>query len=176
MNPRLIKKQATRFPEAWVFEPVLYADERGRLAETYSNENYSQFGIFDSFVQDLVTWSVRNVIRGPHWDDRMAKLIQVLKGEIFDVIIDMRPHSPTYKTWQGFALSAENRHQLYVPKGFAHGFLTRADENIVHYKMSAQHDPAQEHRIHWRDSSVGIEWPTTTNVLVSEKDDAPSPT
>ncbi|MDP9016979.1 MAG: dTDP-4-dehydrorhamnose 3,5-epimerase, partial [Candidatus Eremiobacteraeota bacterium] len=130
-------------------------------------------GIVDTFVQDLVTWSKARVIRGPHWDDRMAKFIQVLKGEIFDVIVDMRESSTTYKQWEGTILSAENRVQLYVPKGFAHGFLTLAEENIVHYKMSAQHDPAREHRLHWKDPSVAIQWPHMDDVIISEKDDAP---
>lgn len=174
MNPKLIETHTTSFPDARIFTPVAFEDERGRLAETYSLENYEPFGLRETFVQDLVTWSSRHVIRGPHWDDRMAKFIQVLKGEIYDVIVDMRPGSPTYKKWEGFNLSESNRHQLYVPKGFAHGFLTLGSENIVHYKMSAQHDPAHEKRIHWRDPEIGIEWPVTFGVLVSAKDDAPS--
>lgn len=158
-----------------MFVPALFEDARGRLEETYSTSNYNELGLADAFVQDLVTWSKRHVIRGPHWDERMAKLIQVLKGEIFDVIIDMRQSSPTYLQWEGFALSSANRRQLYVPKGFAHGFLTLAEENIVHYKMSAQHDPRFEKRIHWQDPRIGIRWPQTAGVLVSPKDDAPSP-
>lgn len=174
MNPKLIQALETSFTEARLFVPVLFEDERGRLQESYSADNYEGLGLNDSFVQDLVTWSKRHVLRGPHWDDRMSKFIQVFKGEIFDVIVDMRPTSPTYRKWEGFILSEQNRHQLYVPKGFAHGFLSLATENIVHYKMSAQHDPRFEKRIHWRDPVIGIEWPVTDGVVVSAKDNASS--
>ena len=174
VKPELIQEFSTNFAEARLFAPVVFADARGELVETYSSRNYRKFGITDDFVQDLTTWSGRHVIRGPHWDDRMAKFIQVLKGEIFDVIVDMREASPTYRKWQGFYLSDKNHEQLYVPKGFAHGFLTLAEENAVLYKMSAQHDASQEHRIHWRDPAIAIEWPVVDSVTISEKDDAPS--
>jgi dTDP-4-dehydrorhamnose 3,5-epimerase len=123
-------------------------------------------------VQDSVSRSRRNVIRGMHIDPRMAKLVQALKGSIFDVIVDMREGSPTYKRWEGFELSDDNHRQLYVPAGFAHGFLAQSDEVVVMYKMSAHYDPAFERGVRWNEPSVGIVWPLTGEPIVSPKDAA----
>ena len=113
----------------------------------------------DDWVQDSVSRSSRNVLRGMHIDPRMAKLVQALEGTIFNVIVDLRPGSPTYRRWEGFVLSEDNHHQLYVPAGFAHGFLAQSDEVVVMYKMSAHYDPAFESGMRWNDPAVGIEWP-----------------
>ena len=102
----------------------------------------------------------------------MAKLVQALQGTIYDVIVDLRAGSPTYKRWEGFELSADNHRQLYVPAGFAHGFLARSEEVIVMYKMSAHYDPAHEAGIRWDDPSVGIEWPLDGDPILSPKDAA----
>lgn len=169
----MIRVESTRFPEAKLFVPDTFTDRRGILEETYSQASYAALGITDSFVQDTVTWSAKHVLRGPHYDPRMAKFVQVLRGKVFDVIVDMREDSPTYKQWQGFELSFENHHQLYIPRGFAHAFLTLCEETIFHYKLSVHYDPAQERRINWRDPSVQIEWPIVDGVIVSEKDAAP---
>lgn len=157
-----------------MFVPQVFEDDRGRLEETYSQSNYAALGLESPFVQDLVTWSGRNVLRGPHYDLRMAKFVQVLKGLVFDVIVDMREGSAQYKQWEGYYLSDHNHYQLYVPPGFAHGFLALADEVIFHYKMSAQHDLAYEHRIAWDDPSIGIKWPLVGELRISEKDRAPT--
>lgn len=169
----MIQMLPTRFSEAKLFVPEVYEDDRGLLSETFSEKNYATLGLDVSFVQDLVTWSGRNVIRGPHYDFRMAKFVQVLKGQVFDVIVDMRKESAQFKQWQGFHLSAHNHHQLYIPPGFAHGFLTLSDEAIFHYKMSAQHDLAHEHRILWNDPTIGIEWPLVGDLRISQKDSTP---
>ena len=126
----------------------------------------------DDWVQDSVSRSRRNVIRGMHADRRMAKLVQALKGQIYDVIVDLREESPTYKRWEGFTLSDENHHQLYVPAGFGHGFLAQSDEVVVMYKMSALYDPAHEFGIRWNDPSVGVAWPLEGAPLLSAKDAA----
>jgi dTDP-4-dehydrorhamnose 3,5-epimerase len=102
----------------------------------------------------------------------MAKLVQCLRGKIFDAIVDARPKSPTYLRWDGFILDDENHHQLYVPAGFAHGFLTLSDEAIVAYKQTAHFDPASEFRLRWDDPRVGIAWPLLGAPIVSAKDAA----
>jgi dTDP-4-dehydrorhamnose 3,5-epimerase len=162
----------TTFPEAKVYVPDVYLDERGFFKETYSRDKYAQAGMRDAWVQDSVSRSRRNVLRGMHIDPRMAKLVQALKGTIYDVIVDARPESPTYRQWEGFVLSEDNHHQLYVPAGFAHGFLAQSDEVVVMYKMSAHYDPAFERGIRWNDPAIGIEWPLDGAPIVSAKDAA----
>lgn len=169
----MIAVVATRFDEAKIFVPDIFTDERGVLEETFSAKNYRELGLTDVFVQDTVTWSHKHVLRGPHYDFDMAKFVQVLRGSVFDVIVDMRVGSKTFKQWQGFELSSDNRRQLYIPRGFAHGFVTLSDDVIFHYKLTAHHDPANELRIHWRDPLIGIVWPVTEGVIVSAKDAAP---
>ena len=139
--------------------PDVHSDERGFFKETYSSQRYEEAGVSGPFIQDNVSFSKRSVLRGMHYDLRMAKLVQVLFGRVFDVVIDMREGSPTYKEWDGFELTAENHHQLYVPPGFAHGFLTLSDRALVMYKQTALYDPKQERAVSWNDPSVGIEWP-----------------
>ncbi len=162
----------TTFPEAKVYVPDVYLDERGFFKETYSRDKYAQAGMRDAWVQDSVSRSRRNVLRGMHIDPRMAKLVQALKGTIYDVIVDARPESPTFRQWEGFVLSEDNHHQLYVPAGFAHGFLAQSDEVVVMYKMSAHYDPAFERGIRWNDPAIGIEWPLDGAPIVSAKDAA----
>ena len=160
------------FEEAKVYVPDAFADDRGYFKETYSQRKYAEFGMRDAWVQDSVSRSRRNVLRGMHGDPRMAKLVQCLRGKIFDAIVDARPEAPTYLRWDGFILDDENHHQLYVPAGFAHGFLTLSDEAIVAYKQTAHFDPASEFRLRWDDPRVGIAWPLLGAPIVSAKDAA----
>jgi dTDP-4-dehydrorhamnose 3,5-epimerase len=162
----------TDFPEAKLYVPDVFPDARGYFKETYSSDKYAAAGRHDDWVQDSVSRSQRNVVRGMHYDMRMAKLVQVLLGRIFDVIVDVRPGSATYKRWQGFELSADNHLQLYVPAGFAHGFCALDDDNIVQYKMTAHFDPSQERTLSWNDPSVGIKWPLAGAPILSPKDAA----
>lgn len=168
----MILVRDTQFAEAKVFVPDVYEDARGFFKESFSRSKYAALGLHDVWVQDSVSRSKRNVIRGMHSDPRMAKFVQVLAGQIYDVIVDVREGSPTFRRWQGFELSAANHHQLYVPKGFAHGFLAQSDDVIVHYKMSAEFDPAQERVLSWRDPQVGIVWPLRGDPILSPKDAA----
>jgi dTDP-4-dehydrorhamnose 3,5-epimerase len=168
----MIRVIDTDFPDAKIYIPDVFEDPRGYFKETYSSDKYAAAGMHDLWVQDSVSRSKRHVIRGMHYDMRMAKLVQVLQGRIFDVIVDARPESPTYRKWQGFELSAANHHQLYVPRGFAHGFLALGDDNIVHYKMTALFDPSQERIMSWRDPRVGIRWPLDGEPILSRKDAA----
>jgi dTDP-4-dehydrorhamnose 3,5-epimerase len=168
----MIEVVATSFPDAKVYVPDVFPDARGFFKETFSRNKYVALGMSDDWVQDSVSRSRRNVIRGMHIDARMAKLVQALKGTIYDVIVDMRDGSPTYKRWEGFVLSDDNHRQLYVPAGFAHGFLAQSDDVIVMYKMSAHYDPAYESGLRWNDQSVGIAWPLDGEPLLSPKDAA----
>jgi len=166
----MISVRDTTFPEAKLYLPDVFEDDRGFFTETYSRDKYAALGMRDEWVQDSVSRSSHNVIRGMHYDMRMAKLVHVLVGRIYDVIVDVRESSPTYKRWEGFYLSADNHWQLYVPKGFAHGFLALAPDNVVHYKMTAHFDPTHERILSWRDPSVGIVWPLVGEPRISRKD------
>jgi dTDP-4-dehydrorhamnose 3,5-epimerase len=161
---------ATQFSEAKLITPDVHSDARGYFKETYSRRTYEAIGIRDVWLQDSVSRSARNVLRGMHYDMRMAKLVEVLEGAVFDVIVDMREASPTFKKWQSFSLTGDSHLQLYVPRGFAHGFLALSDTVIFHYKMSAMYDPAQERLLKWNDPSVGIAWPLEGAPILSPKD------
>lgn len=168
----MLKIRATKFADAKLFEPDVFADERGYFKETYSSNKYAALGLDDVFLQDNVSRSHRNVLRGMHYDMRVAKLVQCLAGKIFDVIIDAREGSSTYLQWEGYELTADNHLQLYVPKGFAHGFLALSDEVIVSYKQSEHFDPSHERGLAWDDPAIGIAWPLTGKPIVSGKDRA----
>ncbi|HME81144.1 MAG TPA: dTDP-4-dehydrorhamnose 3,5-epimerase [Candidatus Eremiobacteraceae bacterium] len=165
----MIQVIETDFPEARIFVPDVFKDDRGFFKETYARDKYAALGMRDEWLQDSVSQSRRHVLRGMHYDMRMAKLVQCLAGRIFDVIVDVREESPTFRRWQGFELSATNHHQLYVPRGFAHGFLA-LDDSVVHYKMTAHFDPAHERVLSWKDPLVGIRWPLTGEPILSAKD------
>ncbi|GAC1507395.1 MAG: dTDP-4-dehydrorhamnose 3,5-epimerase [Vulcanimicrobiaceae bacterium] len=156
-----------------LISPDVFKDARGFFKETFSEKRYRDVGILGPFVQDNVSFSVRDVLRGLHYDPRMAKLVQALFGRVFDVVVDMREGSPTYKVWDGFELTSENHYQVYVPAGVAHGFLTLSDKAVLMYKQTAIYDPASERAISWRDPTVGIEWPLAgREPLLSAKDAA----
>ncbi|MBV9646633.1 MAG: dTDP-4-dehydrorhamnose 3,5-epimerase [Candidatus Eremiobacteraeota bacterium] len=160
------------FPDVRLYVPEVFLDGRGYFKETFSRRKYAALGMQDDWVQDSVSHSRRNVIRGMHIDDRMAKLVQALKGTIYDVVVDARENSPTFRRWEAFTLSDGNHHQLYVPAGFAHGFLAQSDEVIVMYKVSAHYDPAFERGMRWNDPAVGIDWPLDGEPILSAKDAA----
>ncbi len=167
-----IATAATIFDEARIFVPDVYEDDRGFFKETYSTAKYRALGLGDTFVQDSVSYSTRNVVRGMHFDRAMSKLVNVLRGKVWDAIVDMRPVSPTYKRWQGFYLSEHNHRQLYVPAGFAHGFLALSDDVVFAYKHGALYDPATEGAFRWDDGEIGIAWPLVGEARVSSKDAA----
>ena len=164
---------ATKFPEAKIVIPDVFRDERGYFKEVFSEKRYAESGMPGPFVQDNVSVSSRNVIRGMHFDLRMAKLVQVIEGRIYDVIADMREGSATFRHWDGIELSDENHRQLYVPPGFAHGFLTLSERAVVLYKQTALYDPANERAVSWRDPALGIRWPLDgSEPVLSQKDAA----
>ncbi len=160
---------------ALVLTPRVFADERGYFKETYSLDRYRQCGVEETFVQDNLSRSQRNVLRGLHGDERMAKLVGVVRGSIFDVIVDYRASSPTRRRWHGMVLDAAQGKQIYVPKGFLHGFLALEDETLVTYKQSAAYDPVREFSVAWNDPDLGIEWPLGGAQPILSVRDAASP-
>lgn len=139
--------------------PAVWADERGSFQETFVRSRYRKFGIADEFVQDNLSYSRRNVLRGLHSAPRMSKIVQVVRGEVFDVVVDARVESPTFGRWQSFVISEHSHAQIYIPAGCLHGFLTLSDEAIFCYKQSAEYDPAREIGVRWDDPALGIAWP-----------------
>jgi len=160
----------TIFDAAKVFVPDVYEDDRGFFKETYTAHKYREAGLTDTFVQDSVSFSSRNVIRGLHYDFKMSKFVQVLRGKIWDVIVDARSTSPTYLKWQGFVLSEHNHRQLYIPAGFLHGFIALADDVVFSYKHGSLYDPKSEGAVRWNDPALGIAWPLVGEPRVSVKD------
>jgi dTDP-4-dehydrorhamnose 3,5-epimerase len=160
----------TRLNDARLFSPEVFEDERGFFKETYTTSKYRALGLQDDFVQDSVSFSSRNVVRGLHTDPAMSKLVQVLRGKIWDVIVDFRKESSTYLRWQGFVLSEHNHLQLYIPPGFLHGFLALTDDVVFTYKHGALYDPARESAVRWNDPTLAIAWPLVGEPCVSEKD------
>jgi dTDP-4-dehydrorhamnose 3,5-epimerase len=144
---------------ALMLTPQIFADERGFFKETYSLDRYRRNGVTETFIQDNLSLSQRDVLRGLHGDPLMAKLVSVVRGAIFDAIVDLRPQSVTYRGWCAKRLTAADGNQLYVPPGFLHGFLALEDETIVAYKQSALYDPGAEFSVAWDDPEIGIEWP-----------------
>jgi dTDP-4-dehydrorhamnose 3,5-epimerase len=168
----MIEVHPTKFAEARLFVPDVFEDDRGFFKETWSDPKYADVGLDVRWQQDSCSWSTRNVIRGVHYDFRMAKFVQALHGRIFDVIVDLRRDSPTYLQWQGFLLSDRNHSQLYVPAGFGHGFLALDDDVVVHYKNSVPYDPSKEGAVSWRNPRIGIVWPLVGEPRLSPKDAA----
>ncbi|GAC1305475.1 MAG: dTDP-4-dehydrorhamnose 3,5-epimerase [Vulcanimicrobiaceae bacterium] len=162
----------TPFDAVKIYVPDVFEDDRGFFKETYNAQRYCDAGLTDTFVQDSVSFSSKNVVRGIHFQPGMSKLVQVLRGRIFDVVVDVRRASPTFGTWHGVYLSEHNHRQLYVPDGFANGFLSLTDDTIFAYKHGALYDPAREAAIRWNDPELAIAWPAVGDVRVSQKDQA----
>lgn len=154
-----------------IIEPEVFGDQRGFFFESYHHHRYAEAGIEDAFVQDNISFSLRNTLRGLHYQypRAQAKLVQVLKGKIFDVIVDIRYGSPTFGRWTGAVLSFENKRQLYVPAGFAHGFCVLSETALFHYKCSDVYTPENEGGIYWDDPQLGIDWPLRSPTL-SDRD------
>jgi dTDP-4-dehydrorhamnose 3,5-epimerase len=150
-------------------EPVVHGDDRGFFLETFRARALAELGISDNFVQDNQSRSSRGVLRGMHFQFGMAKLIRCARGAIFDVVVDIRPASPSFGQWEAAELNDDNHHQLYCPDGFAHGFCVLSDVADVVYRCSAYYDPAREAGFRFDDPEVGIEWPAI-ELRTSERD------
>lgn len=161
----------TDLPGIFLIEPDSFPDNRGFFMETYHKARYSKGGIEDTFVQDNYSHSRRGTLRGLHYqlEHAQAKLIYVIRGGIFDVALDIRKNSPTFGQWMGKYLSAENRRQIFIPRGFAHGFCVLSDEADVIYKCTDFYTPEDEYGIFWADPDIKIAWPMK-DVFLSEKD------
>lgn len=164
----------TEIPGIVLIEPEVFGDERGFFMETFKKSEFEVNGVGGDFVQDNHSRSRRNVLRGLHYqegDSAQAKLVRCVRGEIFDVAVDMRKNSPTYLKWVSANLSESNRRMLYIPAGFAHGFCVISDEAEMIYKCSKEYDPRSEKGVLWNDEAIGILWPIT-DPLLSPKDAA----
>ncbi len=166
-----MKVTPTALPEVLLVEPRVFGDARGYFFESYSARRYAEAGITATFVQDNVSRSRRGVLRGLHYQHPhgQGKLVGVLEGAVFDVAVDVRRGSPTFGRWVGECLSAENKRQLYLPPGFAHGFLVTSEDALFAYKCTDYYHPETERSIRWDDPRIGIEWPIEGPV-VSVKD------
>ena len=154
-----------------VIEPRIFGDDRGFFFETHHRQRYREYGIDRNFVQDNFSFSVKGTLRGLHFQIKtpQAKLVQALTGEIYDVAVDIRPASATYGQWYGIKLSEQNKYQLFIPEGFAHGFCVLSKSAHFSYKCSAYYDPQDEGGILWSDQTLAIDWPIK-NPIISDKD------
>jgi dTDP-4-dehydrorhamnose 3,5-epimerase len=166
-----MKVTPTSLPDVRIIEPKAFEDRRGFFMETYHQRRYEQSTIDCIFVQDNLSHSVRGILRGLHYQLQypQAKLVQVIRGAIFDVAVDIRQGSPTFGKWIGAHISDKNRHQVFVPKGFAHGFCVLSEKADVLYKCTDFYAPGDEGDILWSDPGIGIDWPITDPML-SDKD------
>jgi dTDP-4-dehydrorhamnose 3,5-epimerase len=160
---------------ARLIEPDVYGDDRGFFMEMWHHDRYTPHGI-DAFVQDNLSRSARGVLRGLHFQNPhpQGKLISVLEGAVYDVIVDIRAGSGTFGQWHGVTLSAENKRQVYVPPGFAHGFLVTGDTALFHYKCTDVYAPSAEGTIRWNDPALGIDWPLDDPTLSDKDRNAPA--
>jgi dTDP-4-dehydrorhamnose 3,5-epimerase len=168
----------TDLPEVIRIEPTVHGDERGFFMETWQARRFREAGIDGEFVQDNFSHSSKGTLRGLHYqiEHAQGKLVRVVQGEVYDVAVDLRKSSPQYGQWVGEVLSAENKHQLWVPPGFGHGFLVLSDTAEFEYKCTDYYAPEFERAIRWDDPDIGIEWPLLDGqqpILSSKDADAP---
>lgn len=164
----------TRIPDVKIIEPSVFGDERGFFMETWNQKQFEELvtGKPTQFVQDNHSKSKKGILRGLHYqtENTQGKLVRVVSGEVFDVAVDIRKDSPTFGQWAGVYLSAENKRQLWIPEGFAHGFYVTSDEAEFVYKCTNYYDPSSEVSIKWDDEDIGIDWPLYIEPSLSYKD------
>ena len=168
-----MKVTPTRIPEVLILEPKVFEDSRGFFLESYNRRAFKQAtGLDHDFVQDNESFSARNVLRGLHYQVRQpqGKLITAIAGEIFDVAVDLRRGSPTFGKWASATLSGGTHRTIWIPPGFAHGFLVLSEQALVHYKASDYYAPEHERTIMWNDPELAIPWPLEGDPIVSDKD------
>lgn len=166
--------KSTALSDVWIIEPTLFHDDRGYFFESYQEKEFADHGITDQFIQDNHSFSKKNVVRGLHFQKppfAQSKLVRVIQGEVYDVVVDLRPSSETFGQSFGTTLSAENKKMLYVPKGFAHGFCVISDTAEFVYKCGGIYHKPSESGILWNDPELAIEWPIKApEAIVSDKD------
>lgn len=159
----------TGFEGLILIEPKIFGDDRGTFYESWRDAGYQKLGISEKFLQDNVSISKKNVLRGLHYQKNQGQLVTVTYGKIFDVAVDIRPESKTYKKYFSIELNADKPQQLYMSPGFAHGFCVLTDIAIINYKCTQYYDASQEDGIIWNDPGIGIEWPAGDKII-SRKD------
>ena len=166
---------ATKLPEVKLISPDVFHDHRGFFIETFQCDRYATKGIGHRFVQDNLSFSKRGILRGMHlqYPHPQGKLVYVLQGEVFDVAVDVRVGSPTFGQWVGEVISAENKRQLWVPEGFAHGFCVTSETALFVYKCTDFYNRATEISLRWDDPDVGIDWPISNPELADKDAQAP---
>lgn len=171
------KKSETGIDGLYVIEPTVFKDNRGFFMETYTKKDFEEIGINNEFVQDNQSKSVKGVLRGLHFQKEFpqAKLVRVIKGEVYDVAVDLRKDSKTYGKYYGVLLTEENKLQFFIPRGFAHGFLVISDEAEFVYKCDDFYHPGDEGGLAWNDKKINVEWPLEKvggieKIIQSEKD------
>ena len=170
-----MKVQQTNIEGVYIVEPVLHGDERGYFMESFSERDFeAQTGLKVRFVQDNESCSRKGVLRGLHFQKEpyaQAKLVRVVRGKVLDVAVDIRPESPTFGKYVATELSAENHRQMFIPKGFAHGYVVLEDDTVFQYKCDEYYHPEAESGIAWNDPQIAINWGVAENeVILSEKD------
>jgi dTDP-4-dehydrorhamnose 3,5-epimerase len=171
-----MKKIATNLPGVLLLEPRVFGDDRGFFLESYNQRTFAELGIPEPFVQDNHSYSERNVVRGLHYQIRQpqGKLVRAITGEILDVALDLRRSSPTFGKWESFKLSGENKHMLWIPRGFAHGFRVVSQTAHVLYKATDFYAPEHERTVAWNDPALSIDWQLdgepAVSAFVSAKD------
>jgi dTDP-4-dehydrorhamnose 3,5-epimerase len=170
-----VKVSETALPGVLVIEPRLFTDDRGFFLETYQAERYGAHGIPTEFVQDNLSRSIRGTLRGLHFQEPngQGKLVQVVRGEVFDVAVDIRRGSPTFGKWVGVTLDGNSQKQMWIPPGFAHGFCVTSETADFWYKCTTPYAPACERSLRWNDPALAIRWPLAEPLL--SKKDAESP-
>jgi dTDP-4-dehydrorhamnose 3,5-epimerase len=168
-----MKCTQTGIPDVMILEPQVFGDERGFFMETWHRRTFADLGIDFDFVQDNHSRSSKGILRGLHYQIKhpQGKLVRVIRGEVFDVAVDIRKNSPTFGKWEGVILSAENRRMLWIPPGFAHGFYVTSDDAEFVYKCTDFYAPEHERSINWNDPEIDITWPLDRNdPILSAKD------
>lgn len=164
----------TDIPDVMIFEPKVFGDDRGFFFESFSQKVFEEaVGRKVEFVQDNHSKSSKGVLRGLHYQlepHAQGKLVRCVAGEVFDVAVDIRKSSPTFGKWVGVNLSAENKRQLWIPEGFAHGFMVLSETAEFVYKTTNYYHPESDRGLMWNDSDIGIVWPTQRDILLSDKD------
>lgn len=164
----------TTLKGAYVIEPERFEDARGFFARSFSQSEFEAHGLRSQFVEAGISFNLRrHTLRGMHFQappHAQAKLVRCTRGAIYDVMIDLRPDSPTYQQWVAQELTARNRLMLYIPEGCAHGFQTLEDETEVFYQLSAAYTPTSERGVRWNDPAFAIDWPTTDGLTMNERD------
>lgn len=173
-----MKFKETEIKGVYVIEPEIHVDQRGYFMETYNENEFLRNGLNYVFVQDNQSESSKGVLRGLHFQKKFpqAKLVRVLRGEVFDVAVDLRKDSPTYGKWTGIVLSEANRKMFLIPRGFAHGFLVLSDKAVFSYKCDAFYHPEDEGGILYSDPDIGVIWPIQENELILSEKDKKHPT